>query len=165
MCVVYFWPRRTTKQKKQYMHPSRSTTRRVEHLQFSSNPHTRQTVSIWRACLFVRIVSCRSYGSMPQHHHHHLLEDEPWRDALHDIASGVWSGSSRAFVIMGTCVYVNLIRPIAAGLLGVHSLPEGRREHVPGGTLKVAVVGFGRTGTVRRCWKRCRKDGLMGSGM
>jgi hypothetical protein len=41
---------------------------------------------------------------------------------------------------------VNVVRPVAK-LVGIH-LPEGKRPKVADGKLKVAAVGFSRTGTV-----------------
>ena len=83
------------------------------------------------------------------------FEPGSWLEVAHDTFTGLWSGATRSFVIMGTWVYVNIVRPLA-NLVGVHHLPEGKREYVKDGKLKVAVVGFGRTGTVskqprRRC--------------
>jgi len=72
---------------------------------------------------------------------------EDWRETAHDVVTGVWLGSLRAFIIMATWCYVNLIRPTASAL-GVIHLPEGKRQHVPDGRIRVAAVGFGRTGTV-----------------
>lgn len=82
-----------------------------------------------------------SWGSKIHYEPGSLLE------ALHDIQTGVVSGTVRTAAIFATWIYVNVVRPIAT-LLGV-SLPEGKRDHVLDGTLKVAAVGFGRTGTVR----------------
>jgi hypothetical protein len=74
------------------------------------------------------------------------FEQGSWLEALQEIAIGIVTGVIRAWFVVSTWVYVNIIRPIA-NLIGVH-LPEGKREKVTHGTLKVAALGFGRTGTV-----------------
>jgi hypothetical protein len=68
-------------------------------------------------------------------------------EATWEIAIGSLSGGIRACHLLVIWCYVNLVRP-AARLAGVH-LPEGKREKMPGGTIQVVAVGFGRTGTVR----------------
>ena len=73
-----------------------------------------------------------------------------WRELVLDVTTGVWYGSIRAMALVRTCVYVNAVRPLAI-LLGFSDLPEGKRPRVANGTIKVAAVGFGRTGTVGGC--------------
>ena len=70
-----------------------------------------------------------------------------WREAILDVGTGVWYGTMRSMAVVGTCLYVNAVRPLAL-LLGFPNLPAGKRPRVPNGKIKVAVVGFGRTGTV-----------------
>jgi hypothetical protein len=74
------------------------------------------------------------------------FEPGSWLEAMQEIVVGSVTGFLRAFYIMGTWLYVNIIRPLAS-VVGIH-FPEGKREKTPGGKLKVAAVGFGRTGTV-----------------
>ena len=76
-----------------------------------------------------------------------------WSDAddntvVLDVTTGAWNGFRRAFLIMGTCAYVNIVRPVAIRLGCHHLVPEGKRPRVSDGQIQVAVVGFGRTGTV-----------------
>lgn len=83
-----------------------------------------------------------SYGSKLIH----LFEKGSWSEAIFDVAVGVYIGAIRAFYLLWKCCYVNVLRPISK-LVGVQ-LPEGKRPKISFGELKVAAVGFGRTGTV-----------------
>ena len=76
----------------------------------------------------------------------YLFEPGSWSEAIFDVAIGVLTGAIRAMYIFWRCIYVNIVRPIAK-LVGI-KLPEGKRPKVADGKLKVAAVGFGRTGTV-----------------
>jgi len=75
------------------------------------------------------------------------LEPGSWLDVAREIVEGTASGFVRAFYVMTTWAYVNIIIPLAR-VIGVQ-LPEGKREKIPGAKLKVAAVGYSRTGTVR----------------
>jgi hypothetical protein len=74
------------------------------------------------------------------------LEPDSWLEAAQEIVVGTLTGVIRAVYVLSNWMYVNVIRPLAK-VIGVH-LPEGKREKTPGGKLKVAAVGYGRTGTV-----------------
>ena len=76
------------------------------------------------------------------------LEPDSWLEALHEIMVGTFTGSTRAFYIMSTWIYVNIVRPLAKAV-GIN-VSAGKKEKTPGGKMKVAAVGFGRTGTVRQ---------------
>jgi hypothetical protein len=65
-----------------------------------------------------------------------------------DYAIGTYTGSVRATQIIGTWLYTNTIRPFGNHVLGLNLLP-GMRPKIENGAIKVAAVGFGRTGTVR----------------
>jgi hypothetical protein len=82
-----------------------------------------------------------SWGSKMQFEPGSVLE------AVHEVVVGSLSGGIRAFYIMTTWVYVNIVRPLGKAV-GIQ-FPDGKRPKTPGGKLKVAAVGFGRTGTVR----------------
>ena len=75
------------------------------------------------------------------------FEPDSWLEAIQEILVGTLTGGIRAIYIVSSWIYVNILRPLAKAV-GIH-LPEGKREKTPGGKLKVAAVGFGRTGTVR----------------
>jgi hypothetical protein len=75
------------------------------------------------------------------------FEPGSWLESVSDVAIGSFAGSMRAFYIMLTWVYVNMVRPIAK-IIGI-TFPDGKRPKVSNGKIKVAAVGFGRTGTVR----------------
>jgi len=75
------------------------------------------------------------------------LEPGSWHDVVREVLEGSFTGVYRAAAVIVTWAYVNIIRPLAS-LIGI-MLPEGKREKIPGAELKVAAVGFGRTGTVR----------------
>jgi hypothetical protein len=74
------------------------------------------------------------------------FEPGSWAEAVFDVIVGVLAGTLRTCYIFSTWVYVNIVRPMAK-LVGLH-LPEGKRPKVVDGKIKVAAVGFGRTGTV-----------------
>ena len=86
------------------------------------------------------------------HHHDRWWWWRWWSDdddgVVQDVITGAWNGFRRAFLIMGTCAYVNVVRPIAIRLGCSNFVPEGKRPRVSNGQIQVAVVGFGRTGTV-----------------
>lgn len=69
-------------------------------------------------------------------------------ESIVDYAIGAYTGSVRATQIIGTWLYSNTIRPFGNHVLGLNLLP-GMRPKVENGAIKVAAVGFGRTGTVR----------------
>ena len=64
-----------------------------------------------------------------------------------DTVIGALTGTIRTLYLLFLWVYVNVIRPLAS-VIGIR-FPDGKREKTPGGKIKVAVVGYGRTGTVR----------------
>ena len=74
------------------------------------------------------------------------LEPGSWLDVVREIVEGTVSGTIRAFYVLAAWAYVNIIRPLA-NVIGVQ-LPEGKREKIPGAKLKVAAIGYSRTGTV-----------------
>ena len=69
-------------------------------------------------------------------------------ETVMDYATGTYTGTVRATQIIGSWLYTNTIRPFGNHVLGLNLLP-GMRPKVENGTIKVAAVGFGRTGTVR----------------
>ena len=69
-------------------------------------------------------------------------------ESVVDYAVGTYLGIARASEIISNFVYSNTIRPVANQVLGLN-LSLGTRPKVENGTIKVAAVGFGRTGTVR----------------
>ena len=69
-------------------------------------------------------------------------------ETIVDYATGTYTGSVRATQIVGSWLYTNTIRPFGNHVLGLNLLP-GMRPKVENGKIKVAAVGFGRTGTVR----------------
>ena len=69
-------------------------------------------------------------------------------ESIADYAIGTYCGSVRATQIVSNWLYTNTIRPFGNQVLGLNLLP-GMRPKVENGTIKVAAVGFGRTGTVR----------------
>jgi hypothetical protein len=69
-------------------------------------------------------------------------------EAMLETVVGTLTGTIRALYVLSTWFYVNIIRPLAK-VFGI-PVPEGKRARTPGGKLKVAAVGFGRTGTVSR---------------
>lgn len=75
------------------------------------------------------------------------FESGSWLEAVLEILVGSLTGSIRACYIVTTGVYLNVIRPMAS-VLGIR-FPTGKRKKMLGGKIKVAAVGFGRTGTVR----------------
>ena len=75
------------------------------------------------------------------------LEPGSWLDVAREIVEGTATGISRAAAVIATWVYVNLIHPLACAI--GFQLPEGKRQKIPGAQMKVAAVGYGRTGTVR----------------
>ena len=77
----------------------------------------------------------------------YLFEPGSWSEALFDVVVGSLTGVIRAFHVFWRCVYVNVVRPI--GNLVGFQMSEGKRPKVADGKLKVAAVGFSRTGTVR----------------
>lgn len=89
------------------------------------------------------------------------FEPGSWLEAIQEVVVGTLTGGIRAIYVVSSWIYVNILRPLAKAV-GIH-LPEGKREKTPGGKLKVAAVGFGRTGTVRWLtkssgfisWPRC----------
>lgn len=80
-------------------------------------------------------------------------------ETIVDYATGTYTGVVRSTQIIGTWLYTNTIRPFGNHVLGLNLLP-GMRPKVENGTIKVAAVGFGRTGTVRftNCY---RLDGIV----
>jgi hypothetical protein len=74
------------------------------------------------------------------------FEPGSWAEAVFDVVIGTLTGTIRAFYIISRWAYVSIVRPVA-NLVGIH-LPEGKRPKVDDGKLKVAAVGFSRTGTV-----------------
>jgi hypothetical protein len=83
------------------------------------------------------------------------FEPESWWQTGQDVVIGSVVGGYRAAYVVYVWFYVNTVRPLAH-LVGVQ-LPDGKRPKVPHGTLKVAAVGFGRTGTVSTTSKPYRK--------
>jgi hypothetical protein len=77
----------------------------------------------------------------------HRFEPGSILETIVDVFTGSLTGTVRAIQIVSTWVYANTIRPFANNVLGLH-LSAGMRPKVPDGTIKVAAVGFGRTGTV-----------------
>lgn len=75
------------------------------------------------------------------------FEPGSFLDCFQQVVEGVANFGVRSASLGCTLIYVNVLRPIA-GTIGI-DLTEGKRPKVKNGTLKVAAVGFGRTGTVR----------------
>jgi hypothetical protein len=69
-------------------------------------------------------------------------------ETIVDYATGTYTGSVRATQIIGSWLYANTIRPFGNHVLRLNLSP-GMRPKVENGKIKVAAVGFGRTGTVR----------------
>jgi hypothetical protein len=88
-------------------------------------------------------MSILTMGSMGSKQH---FEQGSWMEAIQEFVVGTITGLIRSAYIMSTWFYVNIVRPLAK-VVGLH-FPEGKREKTPGGKLKVAGVGFARTGTV-----------------
>ena len=75
------------------------------------------------------------------------FEAGSFMETVVDYATGTYAGSVRATQVIGNWLYTNTIRPFGNHVLGLNLLP-GMRPKVVNGTIKVAAVGFGRTGTV-----------------
>lgn len=76
------------------------------------------------------------------------LEHGSWLETLREILEGMLAGSARAFYIMMAWWYSHVLRPIAQ-LVGI-PIPVYEHPKIVNGTIKVAGVGYSRTGTVSR---------------
>jgi hypothetical protein len=73
------------------------------------------------------------------------FEAGSWSEAVVETLVGGYTGLFRGLYVLASWLYQNLARPVM-GIFGVE-LPTGRREKVSNGTIHVAAVGYGRTGT------------------
>lgn len=71
---------------------------------------------------------------------------DSWLDIPVDVATGLIGGCQRTFYIISIWLYDNIVQPIANPIFHISST-TGKHPKNSTGTIKVAAVGFGRTGT------------------